>query len=85
MKIDIDPDEFKALFFTSGTTANSKGVMVNNRQLANNINAVSAYVKVNEKIYSSISMALVGQLSAAVRDSSSQSAGTISVCASAFP
>ena len=49
LKIDIDPDEFKALFFTSGTTANSKGVMVNNRQLANNINAVSAYVKVNEK------------------------------------
>lgn len=48
LEIDIDPDEFKALFFTSGTTANSKGVMVNNRQLANNINAVSAYVKINE-------------------------------------
>ena len=44
LKIKIDPDEFKALFFTSGTTANSKGVMVNNRQLANNVNAVSAYV-----------------------------------------
>ena len=49
LKIAIDPDEFKALFFTSGTTANSKGVMVNNRQLANNINAVSAYVNINEK------------------------------------
>ena len=47
-KIKIDPDEFKALFFTSGTTANSKGVMVNNRQLANNINACSAYVIIME-------------------------------------
>lgn len=47
LDIEIDPDEFKALFFTSGTTANSKGVMVNNRQLANNINAVSAYVSIN--------------------------------------
>ena len=45
-KIDIDPDEFKALFFTSGTTANSKGVMVNNRQLSNNINSVFAYVAI---------------------------------------
>lgn len=48
LNINIDPDEFKALFFTSGTTANSKGVMVNNRQLANNVNAVSAYVKIDE-------------------------------------
>ena len=48
LKIEIDPDEFKALFFTSGTTANSKGVMVNNRQLANNVNAVSAYVIIDE-------------------------------------
>lgn len=49
LKIDINPEEFKALFFTSGTTANSKGVMVNNLQLANNINAVSAYVVINPK------------------------------------
>ncbi len=49
LKIEIDPDEFKALFFTSGTTANSKGVMVNNRQLVYNINAVSAYVIITEK------------------------------------
>lgn len=49
LKIEIDPDEFKALFFTSGTTANSKGVMVNNRQLVYNINAVSAYVVLSEK------------------------------------
>ena len=48
LKIEVDPDEFKALFFTSGTTSNSKGVMVNNKQLANNINAVSAYVKIYE-------------------------------------
>ena len=48
MDIEINPDEFKALFFTSGTTSNSKGVMVNNRQLANNINAVSAYVSIDE-------------------------------------
>lgn len=44
-RIEIDPEEFKILFFTSGTTSNSKGVMLNNRNLAENINAVSAYVK----------------------------------------
>ena len=46
--IDTDPDEFRALFFTSGTTASAKGVMAASRQLANNINAVSAYVKISE-------------------------------------
>lgn len=45
-KIKIDPDEFKILFFTSGTSAESKGVMLCNRNLAENINAASAYVKV---------------------------------------
>ena len=44
--IETDPDEFRALFFTSGTTANSKGVMASSRQLANNVNAVSAYVNI---------------------------------------
>ena len=44
MKIEIDPEEFKVLIFTSGTTSNSKGVMINNRNLAENINAVSTYV-----------------------------------------
>ena len=44
-KIEIDSEEFKILFFTSGTTSNSKGVMLNNRNLAENINAVTAYVK----------------------------------------
>ena len=43
--IEIDPEEFKILFFTSGTTSNSKGVMLCNRNLAENINAVTAYVK----------------------------------------
>ncbi len=45
-KIEIDPEEFRILFFTSGTTANAKGVMLNNRNLAENINAVTAYVKI---------------------------------------
>lgn len=45
-RIEIDPEEFKILFFTSGTTSNSKGVMLNNRNLAENVNAVSAYVKI---------------------------------------
>ena len=44
-QIEIEPEEFKILFFTSGTTSNSKGVMLNNRNLAENVNAVSAYVK----------------------------------------
>lgn len=47
-KIEIDPDEFKVLIFTSGTTSNSKGVMICNRNLAENINAVSTYVKLYE-------------------------------------
>ena len=46
MDIEIDPEEFKVLLFTSGTTSNSKGVMLCNRNLAENINAVSAYVKI---------------------------------------
>lgn len=45
MKIDIDPEEFKVLIFTSGTTSKSKGVMICNKNLAQNINAVSSIVK----------------------------------------
>ncbi len=45
MNIDIDPEEFKVLIFTSGTTSKSKGVMICNRNLAQNINAVNPYVK----------------------------------------
>ena len=44
-KIEIIPDAFKVLLFTSGTTSNAKGVMLSSRNLAENINAVSAYVK----------------------------------------
>ena len=43
--IEIVPDEFKVLLFTSGTTSSAKGVMLSSRNLAENINAVSAYVK----------------------------------------
>ena len=44
--IEIDKEEFKILIFTSGTTSNSKGVMLCNRNLAENINAITAYVKI---------------------------------------
>lgn len=44
-KIEIDPEEFKVLIFTSGTTSNSKGVMLCNRNFAENINAITAYVR----------------------------------------
>ena len=44
-EIEIDPEEFKVLIFTSGTTSTAKGVMLCNRNLAENINAVNAYVK----------------------------------------
>lgn len=48
MDIEINPEEFKVLLFTSGTTSNSKGVMLCNRNLAENINAVNAYVRLYE-------------------------------------
>ncbi len=48
-KIEIDPEEFKVLIFTSGTTSAAKGVMICNRNLAQNINAVSAYVHLTEE------------------------------------
>lgn len=48
LNIDIEPDEFKVLIFTSGTTSNSKGVMISNRNLAENINAVNPYAKIHE-------------------------------------
>ena len=53
-EIEIDPEKFRILFFTSGTTSNAKGVMLNNRNLAENINAVSAYVKLypNDMLFS---------------------------------
>lgn len=47
-EIEVDPEEFKILFFTSGTTSQSKGVMLCNRNLAENINACSAYVDLRQ-------------------------------------
>lgn len=47
-RVEIDPEEFKVLIFTSGTTSNSKGVMICNKNLAENINAVNPYVKIHE-------------------------------------
>lgn len=45
LNVKIDPEEFKVLIFSSGTTSEAKGIMICNRNLAENINAVSAYVK----------------------------------------
>ncbi len=48
MDVEIDPEEFKFLIFTSGTTSQAKGVMLCHRNLAANVNAVSKYVKIYE-------------------------------------
>ena len=47
--IKVEPDKFKVLLFTSGTTSNSKGVMLSSTNLAENINAVSAYVNLTKE------------------------------------
>ena len=44
----IDPEAFAVLLFTSGTTSAAKGVMLCNRNLAYNINAVAPYVYLDE-------------------------------------
>lgn len=49
MKIEIDEDEFKVLIFTSGTTSKAKGVMINNKNLSQNVNVVGAYVYIDEQ------------------------------------
>lgn len=49
MEYKIDPEAFKVLLFTSGTTSSAKGVMLCHRNLAENINAISAYVDFTEK------------------------------------
>jgi len=46
MDIEIDPDALAVLVFTSGTTSQSKGVMLSNRNLAANINGVTPYVRI---------------------------------------
>lgn len=48
LDIKIDPEEFKVLIFTSGTTSQAKGVMLCNRNLAENVNAVNPYVYLDE-------------------------------------
>ena len=48
MEYKVEPEAFKVLLFTSGTTSKAKGVMLCHKNLAENINAVSAYVKLNE-------------------------------------
>lgn len=48
METKIDPEEFKVLLFTSGTTSSAKGVMLCHRNLAENINAISSYVNLTE-------------------------------------
>lgn len=39
LDVPIDPNEFKILLFTSGTTANSKGVMLSNSNIMANLHA----------------------------------------------
>ena len=47
-KVKIDPDEFKVLIFTSGTTSKSKGVMLCNRNLTDNIYAALSYAYMDQ-------------------------------------
>ena len=47
MEIPIDSEECKVLIFTSGTTSSAKGVMLCEKNLAENVNAATAYVKLN--------------------------------------
>ncbi len=44
MNREIDPEAFALLIFTSGTTSQAKGVMINNRALAANINGITPFV-----------------------------------------
>lgn len=45
MDVEIDPEAFALLIFTSGTTSAAKGVMISNHNLAANINAITPFVK----------------------------------------
>lgn len=50
----VDPEDFKVLIFTSGTTSAAKGVMVCNRNLTANVYACQKYVylKPTDKLFS---------------------------------
>ena len=48
MEVPIDPNEFKILLFTSGTTAESKGVMLTNWNIISNIEAAISEVSLYE-------------------------------------
>lgn len=54
LNTSVDPDEFKVLIFTSGTTSASKGVMVCNRNLTANVYACQKYVDLRptDKLFS---------------------------------
>lgn len=52
-KIDLelpDPEESLILIFTSGTTANSKGVLLSHKSIGSNIKSLEGFVKIPERV-----------------------------------